>query len=58
MALMQGLSGIVFRVAWVAQLRTLHPDPSSYQAYMGLVQAGIGGARGIRTPPSGWTFWS
>ena len=35
MAMAQGLSSNIFQVAWKRQLRLLHPDPTSYSAYMG-----------------------
>lgn len=35
MAVAQGLSSNILQVAWKRQLRLLHPDPSSYSAYMG-----------------------
>ena len=34
MAVAQGLSSILFQVAWKGQLRILHPTPSGYSAFM------------------------
>ena len=47
MAIAQGLSSIIFQVAWKTQLRILRPDPTSYAAYMGDVQTYSGMVTGI-----------
>ena len=47
MAVAQGLSSIIFQVAWKTQLRILRPDPTSYAAYMGDVQTYSGMVTGI-----------
>ena len=38
MSVSQGLSSILFQVAWKGQLRILHPSPQAYSAFMGDVQ--------------------
>jgi AAA family ATP:ADP antiporter len=38
MSVAQGLSSILFQVAWKGQLRILHPSPQAYSAFMGDVQ--------------------
>lgn len=47
MAVAQGLSSIIFQVAWKTQLRIYRPDPTSYAAYMGDVQTYSGMVTGI-----------
>ena len=47
MAVAQGLSSIIFQVAWKTQLRILRPDPTSYAAYMGDVQTYSGMVTGV-----------
>ena len=47
MAIAQGLSSIIFQVAWKTQLRIYRPDPTSYAAYMGDVQTYSGMVTGI-----------
>ena len=42
MSICQGLSSILFQVAWKGQLRILHPEPHAYSAFMGDVQLGSG----------------
>lgn len=42
MSVSQGLSSILFQVAWKGQLRILHPSPAEYSAAMGDVQLASG----------------
>ena len=42
MSIAQGLSSILFQVAWKGQLRILHPSPQGYSAFMGDVQLASG----------------
>jgi hypothetical protein len=42
MSIAQGLSSILFQVAWKGQLRILHPSPEHYSAFMGDVQLASG----------------
>lgn len=42
MSVSQGLSSILFQVAWKGQLRILHPSPAQYSAAMGDVQLASG----------------
>ena len=47
MAISQGISTILFQVAWKTQLRILHPDPTAYAQFMGNVQMYSGFVTGI-----------
>ena len=47
MAISQGISTILFQVAWKTQLRILHPNPTAYAQFMGNVQMYSGFVTGI-----------
>ena len=56
MSISQGLSSILFQVAWKGQLRILHPTPQAYSAFMGDVQFGSGILTCVLMVMAPWLF--
>ena len=56
MSISQGLSSILFQVAWKGQLRILHPSPQAYSAFMGDVQLMSGALTCIMMLAAPWLF--
>ena len=56
MSVSQGLSSILFQVAWKGQLRILHPSPQAYSAFMGDVQLMSGALTCILMLAAPWLF--
>jgi ATP:ADP antiporter, AAA family len=47
MAIAQGISTILFQVAWKTQLRLMYPNPTAYASFMGNVQMYSGFVTGV-----------
>jgi AAA family ATP:ADP antiporter len=56
MSVSQGLSSILFQVAWKGQLRILHPSPQAYSAFMGDVQLMSGALTCVLMLAAPWLF--
>lgn len=56
MSISQGLSSILFQVAWKGQLRILHPSPQAYSAFMGDVQLMSGALTCTMMLAAPWLF--
>ena len=56
MSIAQGLSSILFQVAWKGQLRILHPSPQGYSAFMGDVQMASGVLTCVLMLMAPWLF--
>ena len=56
MSVSQGLSSILFQVAWKGQLRILHPAPQAYSAFMGDVQLMSGALTCLLMLAAPWLF--
>jgi AAA family ATP:ADP antiporter len=56
MSVSQGLSSILFQVAWKGQLRIMHPSPQAYSAFMGDVQLMSGALTCILMLAAPWLF--